>query len=51
LPTARVIPGAQVLTTQTLDPRKIGDATEVVSHTTTEAARVLGLQDARKDSD
>lgn len=52
LPTgARVIPGAQVLTTQTLDPRKIGDATEVVSHTTTEAARVLGLQDARKDRD
>lgn len=47
----RVIPGAQVLTTQTLDPRKIGDATEVVSHTTTEAARVLGLQDARKDRD
>jgi len=43
-PTDLVIPGAQTLTRQTLDPKAIGDATEVESSTTAEAARVLGLE-------
>ncbi|HJR07319.1 MAG TPA: NADH-quinone oxidoreductase subunit J [Pyrinomonadaceae bacterium] len=46
-PTDLVIPGAQVLTRQTLDPKAIGDATEVVTSTTAEAERVLGLEGAR----
>ncbi len=50
-PGVRVIPGAQVLTSQMIDPRKIGDATEVETHTTAEAARVLGLQDVHKNID
>jgi len=43
-PTDLVVPGAQTLTRQTLDPKAIGDATEVESSTTAEAARVLGLE-------
>ncbi len=43
-PTDLVVPGAQTLTRQTLDPKAIGDATQVVSSTTAEAARVLGLE-------
>jgi len=43
-PTDLVVPGSQVLTRQTLDPKAIGDATEVESSTTAEAARVLGLE-------
>ncbi|HUQ33522.1 MAG TPA: NADH-quinone oxidoreductase subunit J [Pyrinomonadaceae bacterium] len=39
---AQVIPGAQVLTRQTLDPKAIGDATPIITHSTAEAARVLG---------
>ncbi|HEV2801496.1 MAG TPA: NADH-quinone oxidoreductase subunit J [Pyrinomonadaceae bacterium] len=45
-PTDVVVPGSQSLTRQTLDPRAIGDATEVESSTTDEARRVLGLADA-----
>lgn len=46
-PTDLAIPGAQVLTRQTLDPKAIGDATEVVTTTTAEAERALGLQGVR----
>ena len=46
-PTDLVIPGSQVLTRQTLDPKAIGDATEVMTSTTAEAERVLGLEGAR----
>ena len=45
-PTDVVVPGSQTLTRQTLDPRAVGDATEVESSTTDEARRVLGLADA-----
>ena len=43
-PTDLAVPGSQVLTRQTLDPKAVGDATEVESSTTDEAARVLGLE-------
>jgi NADH-quinone oxidoreductase subunit J len=46
-PTDLAIPGSQVLTRQTLNPKAIGDATEVVSMTTAEAERVLGLEGVR----
>jgi NADH-quinone oxidoreductase subunit J len=46
-PTDLAIPGSSVLTRQTLDPKAIGDATEVVSTTTAEAERALGLAGAR----
>src|SRR5919112_1482813 len=46
-PTDLVVPGAQVLPRHTLDPKAIGDATEVVTSTTAEAERVLGLEGAR----
>jgi NADH-quinone oxidoreductase subunit J len=46
-PTDIAIPGSSVLTRQTLDPKAIGDATEVESNTTAEAARALGLEGAR----
>jgi NADH-quinone oxidoreductase subunit J len=39
---ARVIPGAQVLPMDVVDPRRVGDATEVETDTTDEAARLLG---------
>ena len=47
-PTDLAIPGSSVLTRQTLDPKAIGDATEVVSTTTADAERVLGLEGARR---
>ena len=47
-PTDLAVPGSSVLTRQTLDPKAIGDATEVVSSTTAEAERVLGLEGARR---
>ena len=47
-PTDVAIPGSSVLTRHTLDPKAVGDATEVVSTTTDEAERVLGLQGARR---
>jgi NADH-quinone oxidoreductase subunit J len=46
-PTDLAIPGSSVLTRQTLNPKAIGDATEVASTTTAEAERVLGLEGAR----
>lgn len=45
-PDAVVVPGSQVLTKQTIDPRAIGDATPVVAHSTAEAARILVEDDA-----
>lgn len=49
-PTAAVIPGAAVLTKQTLDPGSIGDATPIVANSTAEVEKVLGI-DAPKESD
>ncbi|MDQ1523783.1 MAG: NADH-quinone oxidoreductase subunit [Pyrinomonadaceae bacterium] len=46
-PTDLVVPGAQVLPRHTIDPRAVGDATEVVTSTTAEAERVLDLEGAR----
>lgn len=45
-PNVRVVPGAQVLTRQTVDPDAVGDATPVETDSTAEAERLLGLQDA-----
>ncbi len=42
----RVVPGAQVLTRQTVDPNAVGDATGVETDSTAEAERLLGLQNA-----
>ena len=42
---AHVVPGAQVLTRATIDPRAIGDATPVVTNSTDEAAQLLGEDD------
>jgi NADH-quinone oxidoreductase subunit J len=39
---ARVIPGAQVLPRSIVEPRATGDATPVITHTTAEAARLMG---------
>ena len=50
-PTARVVPGAQVLTRQTVDSRAVGDATPVESDTTDEAARLMGLGSKVRRSD
>jgi len=50
-PTARVVPGAQVLTRQTVDPRAVGDATAVESDTTEEAERLMGLGSKARRSD
>jgi NADH-quinone oxidoreductase subunit J len=41
-PGARIIPGAQVLPMDVVDPGRVGDATEVETDSTSEAARVLG---------
>jgi NADH-quinone oxidoreductase subunit J len=43
---AHVIPGAQVLTRQTIDPTAPGDAPPVITHSTAEAARVLHEPDS-----
>jgi NADH:ubiquinone oxidoreductase subunit 6 (chain J) len=45
-PNVRVVPGAQVLTRQTVDPDAVGDATEVETDSTVEAERLLGLDNA-----
>ncbi|MGI9106159.1 MAG: NADH-quinone oxidoreductase subunit J [Pyrinomonadaceae bacterium] len=45
-PTDIAIPGAQVLTRQRIDPRAIGDATEISSSTSDEVERTLGLEGA-----
>lgn len=47
-PTDLAIPGSSVLTRQTLDPKAIGDATEVESNTTAKAERALGLEGAQQ---
>jgi NADH-quinone oxidoreductase subunit J len=44
-PDAGVVPGSQVLTKSTVDPRVIGDATPVVTHSTAEAERLLERSD------
>jgi NADH-quinone oxidoreductase subunit J len=44
-PNAGIVPGAAVLTKQTIDPSAIGDATPVIAHSTAEAERVLGIKD------
>ena len=41
--TARVIPGAQVLAMDIVNPRAVGDQTAVRTDTTDEAARLLGV--------
>ena len=48
---ARVIPGAQVLPMDVVDPRAIGDATEVETDTTEEAARLLGYDEVLRERD
>jgi NADH-quinone oxidoreductase subunit J len=48
-PNAVVVPGAAVLTKQTLDPSAIGDATPLITHSTAEAERLLGVEDAPHD--
>ena len=52
-PNVRVVPGAQVLTRQTVDPDAVGDATPVETDSTVEAEQLLGLDDAphAKDRD
>ena len=50
-PGARVIPGAQVLPMDLVDPRRVGDATEVETDTTEEAARLLGYDDRLRKRD
>lgn len=42
-PTARVVPGAQVLAMDIVNPKAVGDQTAVETDTTTEAAHLLGL--------
>jgi NADH-quinone oxidoreductase subunit J len=42
---ALVIPGSQVLPKHIVEPDDVADATPVISHTTAEAARVLGEED------
>ncbi|HEX8844867.1 MAG TPA: NADH-quinone oxidoreductase subunit J [Pyrinomonadaceae bacterium] len=49
-PGAHVVPGAQVLTKQTVDPQAVGDATPVVTRSTVEAARLLGEDDPHDES-
>lgn len=45
---ARIIPGAQVLPMDVVDAGRVGDATEVETDTTGEAARLLGYGDAQR---
>jgi NADH-quinone oxidoreductase subunit J len=47
---ALVIPGAQVLTKAAVDPLAVGDATPVITHSTAEAARLLGEDDSHDPS-
>jgi hypothetical protein len=46
-PQTRVVPGAQVLTKSTVDRKAIGDATEVETDSTAEAARLLRVDETR----
>jgi NADH-quinone oxidoreductase subunit J len=50
-PDARVIPGAQVLPRHLVNPRAVGDATEVVTHTTAQAAALIGDRETEGASD
>jgi hypothetical protein len=50
-PEARVIPGSQVLPMDVVDPRRVGDATEVETDTTDEAARLMGYGDVLRKRD
>jgi NADH-quinone oxidoreductase subunit J len=52
LPTgARVIPGAQVLPRHLVNPRAVGDATEVVTKTTAQASDLIGERETPGASD
>jgi NADH-quinone oxidoreductase subunit J len=44
-----VVPGTQVFTREHVDPRQIGDLTPVETHSTGEAARLLGVTEGRKE--
>ncbi len=50
-PNVRIVPGAQVLTRQTVDPNAVGDATPVETDSTIEAERLLGLDNAPQAKD
>jgi NADH-quinone oxidoreductase subunit J len=43
-PTARVVPGAQVLAMDIVNPRAVGNQTPVVTETSDQAARLLGVE-------
>jgi NADH-quinone oxidoreductase subunit J len=45
---AVVVPGSQVLTKATVDPRAVGDATPVITRTTDEAAQLLREDEPQK---
>ena len=49
-PTARVVPGAQVLAMDIVNPRAVGDQRPVETDSTDEAAHLLGV-DSLRDSD
>jgi NADH-quinone oxidoreductase subunit J len=44
-PVARVVPGTQVLPRHVLNPRAVGDKSPIETHTTIEAAALLGVPD------
>jgi NADH-quinone oxidoreductase subunit J len=50
-PTARVIPGAQVLPESLVNPSAVGDADEVETDTTDEAARLMGFDKTERRRD
>jgi NADH-quinone oxidoreductase subunit J len=50
-PTMRVIPGAQVLTRNIIDPTAVGDATPLTAHSVHEAELLLGEQVTRQDEE
>ena len=50
-PGMAVIPGTQVLPMQTLRPRDVGDETAVESDTTSQAARVMELNESTSEHD
>ncbi|HKS27960.1 MAG TPA: NADH-quinone oxidoreductase subunit J [Pyrinomonadaceae bacterium] len=50
-PEARVIPGSQVLPMDVVDPRRVGDATEVETDTTAEAAQLMGYGNVLRKQD
>ena len=49
LPGAAVVPGDQVFPKELLDRREVGDLTVVATHSTEEAARLLGVKNIRPD--